>query len=137
MDEEDWREIVRIIQDELREIGHSDIADLSHYEVREDFERFLPDSRYLVKEMLDALHRNMSVRSSTTVRQSIDQLGRLIDDGVKRTEAFVWLDRERSAVEGRGRKERLGGNEEIPKAVEDLQQLIGQLAEIGSGRDIE
>lgn len=137
MDEEDWRELVRIIQDELREIGHSDIADLSHYEVRKDSERFLPDPRYLVKEMLDALSRNMSVRSSATVRRSMDQLGRLIDHGVQPTEAFVWSDREHSAIEGRERKERLDGDEQIPEAVEDLQQLIGQLAEIGLGRGIE
>lgn len=137
MDDEDWRELVRIIQDELRKIGHSDIADLSHYEIREGSERFLIDPRYLVKEMLDGLHRNMSVRSSTTVRKSIDKLGRLIDDGVEPSEAFVWLDREHSAIEGKEPRERLDGDGEIPKAVEDLQQLIGQLAEIGLRRGIE
>ena len=137
MDEEDWREIVQLIQDELREIGQSEIADLSHYENREGTERFLPASRYLVKEMLDALHREMSVRSSTTVQNSLTRLGELIDEGRQPTEAVVWVDHDRSIVESREPRELLDGDERVPEAVKELENLIGQLAEIGFGGDLQ
>lgn len=135
MDEEDWREIVQVIQEELRESSQSDIADLSYYEeIREGAERRLPDAYTLADLMLNALHRDMSVRSSITVRQSLDQIGQLIDEGERPTEALVWMDPERSVIEGRERGERLDGDAPTPEAVEELHQLIGQLAENGPSR---
>ena len=137
MDEEDWRDIVQLIQGELREIGQSEIADLSHYENREDTERFLPTSQDLVKKMLDALRREMSVRSSTTVQNSLTRLGKLIDEGEPPTKAVVWVDRDRSIVESREPRELLDGDESVPEAVKELENLIGQLAEIDFGRDLQ
>ena len=135
MNEEDWKEIVQLIQDELRGIGQDEIADLSNYEEREGTERFLPEPRYLVKEMLDALRRDMTARSSATVEKSLARMGQLIDGEKRPTEAIVWADRERSVIEGREPYERLDGAQGAPQAVGELEQLIGQLAEIGYGDD--
>ncbi|OYU73038.1 MAG: hypothetical protein CFE32_22040, partial [Alphaproteobacteria bacterium PA3] len=77
MEEEDWWEIVRLIQEELRSIGHDDVAELSNYEVREELDRRLPSPRNLVKEMLDALLREMSARSPKTLQDSLTKLGEL------------------------------------------------------------
>ena len=137
MNEDDWREIVQLIQVELRNIGHDEIADLSNYELREGSERRLPHPRYLVKEMLDALHREISARSSATVRSSLAQLGQLIDECERPKEAVVWVDDERSLVEGREPRERLDGTQSAPQAIEELEHLIGQLAEIGFGGDLQ
>ena len=131
MEEEDWREIVQFVQDELRSIGQDEIADLSNYELRDGSARRLPDPRYLVKEMLDALLREMSARSSATVQGSLAKLEQLIDEGERPKEVVVWVDSERALVEGREPRERLEGSEGAPQAVEELVYLIGQLAEIG------
>lgn len=137
MDEDDWREIVQLIQDELREVGQEDIADLSNYEVREGAERFLPEPRHLVKEMLDALRRDMAARSSTTAQKSLRRLSQLIDEGERPKEAVVLVDPDRSLVEGRETRERLDGTPNVSEADEDLEQLIYQLAEIGFGGDLQ
>lgn len=131
MEEEDWREIVQFIQDELRSIGQDEIADLTNYELREGPERRLPDPRYLVKEMLEALHRELSSRSTATVQRSLAKLEKLVDEGESPKEVVVWVDGERALVEGRELRESLEGSEGAPQAVEELEHLIGQLAEIG------
>ena len=87
--------------------------------------------------MLDALHREMSVRSSTTVQNSLTRLGELIDEGRQPTEAVVWVDHDRSIVESREPRELLDGDERVPEAVKELENLIGQLAEIGFGGDLQ
>ncbi|WP_170576248.1 hypothetical protein [Ruegeria atlantica] len=137
MDEEDWREIIQLIQSELRSIGHDEIADLSNYEEREGHARYLPDPRFVVKAMLDALRRDMAARSSSTVQDSIKRLGQLVDEGKKPTEAIVWLDPVRSEVEARDHRELLVGNEAVPLALGELEELMGHLAEIGFGRDLK
>ena len=52
MDENDWNEIVQLVQEELGRVGRSDIADLRHYEYWEGDERGYPDARTLVKYRL-------------------------------------------------------------------------------------
>ncbi|WP_284180399.1 hypothetical protein [Rhabdaerophilum sp. SD176] len=137
MNEEDWREIVQLIQVELRNIGHDEIADLSNYEQRKGSERFLLPPKYLVNEMLEALRRDISVRSPSTLRQSFERLEELIDEGVRPKEAIVWFDPERALVEGREPQERLEGSEGASHALEDLEKLIGQLVEIRDRGDLE
>jgi len=127
MNEEDWREIVQMIQKELRKIGQDEIADLSNYEMRDETERSLPEPRLLVKEMLDALHRYMSARSSATIQNSLDDLQELINEGECPTEVIVWADQERSAIEGREPRERLDGDQGATQAIKELKHVIYQL----------
>ncbi|MFN9109732.1 MAG: hypothetical protein ACK5XN_06645 [Bacteroidota bacterium] len=130
MEEEDWWEIVRFIQDELRSIGHDEIADLSNYELREESKRRLSSPRHLVNEMLDALLREMSARSPKTLQDSLTKLGKLIDEGERPKAVFVWADEERARAEEREPRERLEGRDGANQAVEDLESLMRQLAEI-------
>lgn len=135
MNEEDWQEIVRLIQRELTEVGLSNIADLGQYETQEGSERDLPDGKSLVELMLDALDRELSVRSDTTVRQSLFEIAEVIDEGPRPTAAVVFLGRDRSSIEGRKEDEDLRGDKNIPAAIEELRGLVGQLREIGPKRD--
>ena len=135
--EEDWREIVQLIRNELRGIGQDEIADLSNYEVRNGTERKPLDPRNLAIEMLNALQRDMVVRSSATVQESLDLLGQLIDEGECPTEAVVWVDQESSLIEGRSYRERLDGIQGAEQADKELEQLIGQLKEIRFGGDLQ
>ncbi|WP_306755242.1 hypothetical protein [Paracoccus actinidiae] len=137
MNEEDWREIVQLIQNELRSIGHDEIAELRNYEKREGSGRFLPQPKYLANEMLEALRRDISVRSPATLQRSFGMLGELIDEGERPKEAIVWVDPERALVEGRDPRERLEGSEGAWQALKELEELIGHLIEIGDRGDLK
>ena len=137
MNEDDWNEIVQLVQEELARVGRSDIADLRHYENWDGDERGYPDARTLVKLMLDALDRELSVRSPVTISRSLSTLNEIIDAGDRPSEVVVWSDPERSAIEGRDSRHTLIGDDRIPEALEVLRQLIGNLLEMGFGGELQ
>ena len=70
MDDEDWLEILRHIQAELREIGLHSIAELFGYEEETHEARRSYRARKLAILMLEALDRHMAIHSSDTVDQA-------------------------------------------------------------------
>lgn len=141
MDDEDWLEILRHIQSELREIGLYSIAEISGYE-EETYEASRSfRARKLAIMMLEALDRHMAIHSSETVDLALSII-RENSDSEGLDGAILINDRDDIDVEGRDREEKLRGDPRIPSAMKDLRDLIGQLLEADSsgsadGEDFE
>ena len=136
MEEEDWLEILRIVQFELREIGLHSIAELSGYgeetyEARRSF-----GARKLTILMLEALDRHLAIHSSDTVDRALNMI-RENSDSKGLDGAILINDREDIDVEGREHEEMLRGDPRIPSAMKDLRNLIGQLLEADSSGGAE
>lgn len=131
MEEEDWLEILRLIQAELREIGLHSIAELSGYDEDTHEARRSFGARKLTILMLNALDRHLAIHSSDTVDLALNMI-RENSDSKGLDGAVLINDRDDIEVEGRDREEMLRGDTRIPSAMRDLRTLIGQLLEADS-----
>ncbi|SDX69204.1 hypothetical protein SAMN04488041_11219 [Sulfitobacter pontiacus] len=141
MDDEDWLEILRHIQAELREIGLQSLAELSGYAEETHEARRSFGARKLTILMLDALDRHLAIHSSDTVDRALNII-RENSDSERLDGAILINDRDDIDVEGREHEEMLRGDPRIPSAMKDLRNLIGQLLEADSsggadGEDFE
>jgi hypothetical protein len=128
MEEEDWLDILRLIQAELRGIGLNSIAELSGYD-EETFEgRREYGARKLAMLMLDALDRHLVIHSSETVEQSLAMIRQNVE-GEGPSGAILFNNLDSIDVEGLEPEERLLGDQRIPSAIRDLKKLIEQLLE--------
>jgi hypothetical protein len=68
MDEDDFRALVEIVEEELREVGLGNLADPAHYLTidPETGDARLIDPQKRVIEMLEALDRAMAIRDRET-----------------------------------------------------------------------
>ncbi|MEP3635367.1 MAG: hypothetical protein ABJM82_16935 [Shimia thalassica] len=136
MDDEDWLEILRHIQAELREIGLHSIAELSGYDEETHEARRSFGSRKLTILMLEALDRHLAIHSSDTVDVALNMI-RENSDSKGLDGAILINDRDDIDVEGRDHEEILRGDPRVPSAMKDLRNLIGQLLEADSSGSAE
>ena len=102
MTNEEWSELARFLRGQLKKVGLHDIADFSAYvDADEDGERRFPTGQELVKEMLDALRRHVTVNSRETLEMSMDTLRECVEGGRRLKQALVHFDEERARAEGR------------------------------------
>jgi len=141
MNREGWERILVLLQEKLRDAGQDEIANLSNYEYPEGTRISIPNKKIQVIEMLNALQRDIAVRSSTTVEQSLVKLKELIGDGDSPTEAVVRLNRNEDSDDGREvideSYEKLTGEKDAPDAIKVLDVLITEFKEISYQRDDE
>jgi hypothetical protein len=131
MDEEDWLDILRLIQAELHDLGMNSIADLSGYD-EETFEgRRSYGARKLTILMLEALNRHLVIHSSETVDRAMQMIRQNAEpSGI---DAAILINNGDSIeVEKREREDILRGDQRIPSAVKDLRTLIEQLLQADS-----
>lgn len=128
MTEEEWLEILRLIQTELRRVGLASIADLSGLD-DDTFEgRRSYGARKLAVLMLEALDRHLSIHSSETVDTAMKMIGEAVA-GERPRMAVLFNDGDDIGIEEADAEERLVGDQRVPAAREDLRKLIGQLLE--------
>jgi hypothetical protein len=131
MTDEDWLEILRLIQAELRQVGLGSIADLSGLD-DDTFEgRRSYGAQKLAYLMLQALDRHLSIHSPKTVEQAMQMIRQNVE--TRGIDAAILVNNgDDIEVEEREDEEVLRGDERIPSAMEDLRILIGQLLEADS-----
>ena len=133
MAENDFNELLGIIQSQLRDIGLVDIANLSNYE-NELEEKRLPDARFLVISMLKALDRHFAVHSQNTVDEALREIRAMVEEGDGPRYAQVITDPERARVEGKKEEEIIYGEQAIVEVRKELHDLIALLLESDLGR---
>jgi hypothetical protein len=128
MEEQDWLEILRHIQAELRDIGLTSIAELSGYDEETHEARRSYGARKLTILMLEALDRHLTIHSSELVGEALSII-RENSDSKGMDGAVLLNDSDDMDVEGRDYEELLQGDPRIPTAMADLRALIEQLLE--------
>ena len=118
MKQEDWPEILELIQKHLRDIGHHEIANPENYRIQSDNEQVLPEPKVQAIEMLQALRRDIAARSENVVEQSLSMLAGLIDHGEIPKQAVI--------RDAEGHSEPLDDSPGT-RAEQDLVQLIENL----------
>ena len=81
MNEREYRELVQVIRALFEESGLSDLADLNNYIRSTDAGPHLPESKELVRLMLEAFDRHLAVLDERTVAESLDRIGHHLEDG--------------------------------------------------------
>lgn len=128
MTDEEWLDILRLIQQELRQAGFGFIAELRGLADDTLEERSSYDAKKLAYLMLEALDRHLSIHSSETVDTAIAMIGEAVR-GEPPQMAILFNDGDDIDIEGFEAVERLTGDQRIPAVRKDLRRLIGQLLE--------
>lgn len=123
MDEDDFRAILEVLQENLRDIGASEIADPRGYLVRDtdDGELRSPPPDELAIEMLEALDRFLAVRDRSTYDTALLTLSHRVD---RRIEEVIVVDPEDELASAS-----LSDLPDLSDLRGDLSKLIGQLRE--------
>lgn len=126
MEQEDWKDILKVVQLELRAVGREDLADTRRYKIEESegksSRKLEPIEKHFVLQMLRALYKELYVRSPNILNASIENIGDLITEGNRPSFAFL---RERNTEEGDGYVYNLiSGDRNISDALSNLAKLI-------------
>lgn len=124
MSDEVWSRALQLLRSKLKEVGRPDIVELSTYARREGLERWLPNEKTLVIEMLKALQNEMRARSPELVSDSLDEIRKKVMNGNYPTKIAVYRDVEY----GEDDKYDIPSEDgEVTKANSDLRDLIEYL----------
>ncbi len=81
MDQEDFRALIQIVEQELRDVGLSEIADNAHYLIANSETgdvRLLEPETHLI-EMLDAFDNAMAIRDHVTYEKAMANLNQVTE----------------------------------------------------------
>lgn len=124
MEEEEYQEIARFLQEQLRAHGLGEIAEFRDYEIDTPDGRFMPDGRKLVSLMLRSLDRVVALHDDRIVEEALESIRGAIDEGDKPETALVHFDRDSAAeIERREEPERVTGLQTVPIIRSELQEL--------------
>ena len=131
MDDDDYRMLIEIVEEELHRSGVPDIADERHYQQTdpETGEVYLIDPRKRLIEMLYAFDRHVSVRDGAIVEQSLSAIGRATSGEAPR-QVVVAL-----ANDGEAREIDLAEAPNMRDVRADVGNLIARLSDLGFGSD--
>ena len=128
MDTTDYRELVELLQHQLREAGAGELADIRLYAVREagtgDIRLVSPREQAIA--MLEAFDRYLSIRDRRTFSNALARINETLAEPAVKDAGFVPLS---EAVADSTFT--LGTAPDLSTLRKDLQVLIGQLQEDG------
>jgi hypothetical protein len=126
MDEQDYRTLIALTQEELRRVGAPDLADPERYVYRdpETGELRRLDPKKQLMEMLRAFDRHLAIRDRGTYERALGRLNDVIAEGGVKG-AFVVPTEE----EGEGPPQSLGELPDLGETRSSLDRLIGMIAE--------
>lgn len=133
MDEDDFRSIVAVIQDELRTIGGEDLADVDNYVVGGgELERPLSNAELAI-QMLQSFERLLAMRDRSTYTRSMSEIGELVTGGERPESAVVLLGARIPEMSGLPPTLNLSDTPDLSDILGELQRLIGRLKEARRG----
>lgn len=120
MIDDNWNEVLEVLQEELRKIGKFDIADVSNYGTNEKQE--------LVRQMLIALHSELCARSPKLLEHALDMIDKIVEgDGP----AEVLICVEKSETGGDRPKDSTKyiplRNDDITDAIEEIENAYFEI----------
>ena len=126
MDTDDDRDLIRLVETELREVGAGALSDPNLYAVRnkETSEYQLSSPGEHLIEMLHAFSRHLAIYDRTTFDRALERINKVVNDSHVDDAVFIPV-----SEEGEGEPQSLGKAPELAPIREAVEILIEQLSE--------
>lgn len=124
MDTDDWDRILKILQNELRNAGKPDIADIGNYYNDGNGESRENASKKLIHEMLVSLHGELCARSPRLLKHALNQINKITENSVPSKAALCEI------PPGKDSEKSLEVVDDIPLENDDVSSAIARIEEV-------
>ena len=126
MDTDDYRDLIGLVERELREVGAGALADPNHYAERDPKtgeQRLYSPRKHLI-EMLRAFSRHLAIYDRATFDSALGRINEVVNEGRIEDAIFIPI-----SEEGEGEPRSLRIAPELGAVREAVERLIEQLSE--------